>query len=117
MRVLLLLLALSGAGWSEDVTAELASQVRNRIRVGMTRAQVEKAFTGDGGLAVPFKMERYILLSTMGQPKVVKVTLQFKPAGMSKEVYFLGKWVVPKQKPGDVLMDISKPYLEPMFMD
>ena len=117
MRILLLLLALSGLGWSEVVSAGQAREIKAKLKIGMTRAQVEKAFAGDGGLAVPFKMERYVLLSTMGQPRVAKVTLQFKPAGMSKEVYLLGKWVVPRQKPGDVLMNISKPYMEPMFTD
>ncbi|MBS2038350.1 hypothetical protein JST97_25425 [bacterium] len=117
MKILILLLALSGLSWSEEVSADQAREIQAKLKLGMTRAQVEKSFTGDGGLALPFKMERYILLSSLNKPKVAKVTLQFRPAGMSKEVYLLGKWAPPRQKPGDVLMQISQPFLEPMTLD
>lgn len=117
MRILFLLLALGGIGWSEEVSPEQAREIRLKLKVGMTRAQVERAFTSDGGLAVPFKMERYILSSTFGQAKVAKVTLKFKPAGMTEELYRLGNWRVSPQKPADTLMEISRPFLEPMNMD
>lgn len=87
------------------------------LQVGMTRTQVENQAYADGGISVPFRMERYVLKSGQSGPKVTKVQLKFKPEGMTKEVYFLGKWVVPKQKPGDVLMEMSAPYQELPFYD
>ncbi|MFN8612473.1 MAG: hypothetical protein U0931_33345 [Vulcanimicrobiota bacterium] len=119
MRILLLLLALTASGWSEDVTPQQAGEIKTKLKIGMTRAEVEKVFSPDGGLAIPFKMERYILQSSLRQPKVAKVKLQFRPAGVSQQLYQSGKWSVPqhRQQPGDVLMDVSKPFLEPMTLD
>lgn len=117
MRILFLLLALSGVGWGEEVSPDQDREISLKLKVGMTRAQVERAFTPDGGLAIPFKMERYFLSSTFRQAKVAKVTLKFKPEGMTEELYRLGTWRVPPQKPTDTLMEISRPFLEPMTLD
>ncbi|MBX9724071.1 MAG: hypothetical protein K2X81_21875 [Candidatus Obscuribacterales bacterium] len=89
------------------------------VKVGMTRAEVEKKLTVDGGISTSFKSERYVVKasSTPGASKVSKVDISFKPAGMSDEVYYLGKWVAAKQSPGDVVMKVSAPYEEPPYCD
>ncbi|MDR3617228.1 MAG: hypothetical protein P4L53_26975 [Candidatus Obscuribacterales bacterium] len=48
---------------------------------------------------------------------VVKINLAFKPAGMSDAVYYLGKWVSPKQSPDDVVVRVSPPYRDRPFHD
>jgi hypothetical protein len=93
------------------------AQADSPLKIGMTRTQVEKQAYLDGGISVPFRMERYVLKSGGSGPKVTKVRLKFKPEKMTKEVYFLGKWVIPQQQPDDVLMEISTPYLELPFYD
>ncbi len=89
------------------------------VRVGMTRAEVEKDLHVDGGLSTAFKSERYVVNAsgTARGGKVAKVDISFKPAGMSDEVYYLGKWVASKQSPGDVVMKVSRPYVEPPYFD
>lgn len=90
-----------------------------RVKKGMRRAEVEKLVHVDGGISVPFKYERYILTdSNPGHlPEATKINIAFKPAGMSDTVYFLGKWVVGKMSPDDVVMRISPPYREAPYFD
>jgi hypothetical protein len=78
----------------------------------MTRAEVDKSLTPDGGKTIPFPYERYLIPNSVCGDKgeVVKVNLAFKPAGMSDAVYFLGKWVPPKPDPKDSLMRVSPRY-------
>jgi hypothetical protein len=89
------------------------------VKTGMTRQAVEAMLGQDGGLSVPFKYERYVLLNSkrtaMGE--MIKMNFAFKPAGMSDAVYYLGKWVAPQQSPQDVLMRMSPPYIETPFSD
>jgi hypothetical protein len=89
------------------------------LKVGMTRAEVEKKVIVDGGLSSPFRYERYLVQnsSMSSDGAVVKLNLAFKPAGMSDAVYYLGKWTSPKESPKDVLMRISPPYREMAFSD
>jgi hypothetical protein len=80
----------------------------------MTRAEVDKRLTLDGGKFIPFLYERYMIPNSVCGDKgeVVKVNLAFKPTGMSSALYFQGKWTPPKADPKDSLMRVSPMYLE-----
>jgi hypothetical protein len=88
-------------------------------KIGMTRASAEKLFSPDGGLSSSFHKERYVANNSKHSDcdAVVKIDIVFKPAGMSDEVFYLGKWVAPKQSSADIVMNISAPYLEKPFYD
>ena len=90
-----------------------------QARPGMTRADLEKSMGPDGGIAVPFRYERYVARGPAcgAKGEVLKVNLAFKPAGMSDALYYLGKWAVPRQDPRDVLMRISPEYVEMPYYD
>jgi hypothetical protein len=94
-------------------------QLIPNVKVGSTRAEVEKTLQPDGGLSVPFESERYMVQSPTGTETgaVLKLNLTFKPAGMSDAEYYLGKWADPSQSPQDILMRISPPYVEMPYLD
>ncbi len=86
-----------------------------KLEIGMTRAEVEKKVQIDGGLSIPFRYERYVVLpfKPTKDGLVLKLNVAYKPAAMSDTTYYLGKWTtVQKQDPHDVLVRISPPYLE-----
>lgn len=74
------------------------------IKVGMTRAELKKLFTEDGGVQ-SFSRPRYVLKSS----PMIKVDVEFElPEGAS-----------PRRAQDDSarIKNISKPYLEPMYLD
>ena len=90
------------------------------VRVGMTRADLLKVFEPDGGLSRVLP-ERYVLRSCT----LIKVNVQFEfPKGTPVTTLPL-EFEFPKgtsktNLPNDSelkISAISKPYLEPMFMD
>lgn len=109
----------SDAGPLELPQAERFKALIPKLKKGMTRAQVEKIVSADGGITVPFRYERYLVPNSQcgDRGEVVKVNVAFKPAGMSDAIYYLGKWVVAKQSPDDVLERISPAYLEQPIYD
>jgi len=91
----------------------------NEIKIGMTRASVEAILSIDGGLGSPFIGERFIVPSTHDKAgRVMKVNLDFKPAGITNGAYSeMPGWKRPRPTKDDVLMKISEPYWELPFCD
>ena len=87
------------------------------IKPGITRAVFEKQFHVDGGISTPFHLERYVMNDAKIGDEVAKVNVAFKPAGMSDQVYLLGKGATPKQSADDILMRLSPIYLEAPIFD
>ena len=77
-----------------------------RIKAGMSKADLLKVFTQDGGLMSLWPQQRYVLRSC----NLIKVDVEFDvPRGTAST-----------DLPPDTelkIKSISKPYLEPMFMD
>lgn len=79
----------------------------SHIKTGMTRAQVEKNFRHDGGLqffSQSSSATRYVYLKC----SFIKIDVKFK-AAVVKEAGF--------SSPDDILVSVSKPYLEYPFTD
>jgi hypothetical protein len=75
----------------------------NRVREGMTRKDVEKVFTTEGGISTRAQ-QTYVL---KGCPYIkVEVEFSFPDEGHSLD-----------RNPGDKIIKISKPYLEYSIMD
>ena len=68
------------------------------IKVGMTRREVEKYFSPDGGLQ-SFSTTRYVYLKC----EFIKVNISFKSALRGKQNL---------RSPDDIVENVSKPYLE-----
>jgi hypothetical protein len=69
------------------------------IKPGMTRAELSKVFTTEGGLSTP-KHRTYVYHDC----PYVKVDVDFAPSS--------GKPATLEEKPGDIIASISKPYLD-----
>jgi hypothetical protein len=85
--------------WLQERYREAAS-----VKVGMTRAELKKVFSEDGGLQ-PIPANRYVLKSS----NLIKVDVQFEsPADTNY-----------RNAPDDHvhIKSISKPYLEPAYTD
>src|SRR5947208_7294630 len=85
--------------WLQERYREAAS-----VKIGMTRAELKKAFSEDGGLQ-PIPANRYVLKSS----NLIKVDVQFEfPADANY-----------RNAPDDHvhIKSISKPYLEPAYTD
>ena len=90
--------------WVSSVMKEIAT-----IKVGMTREQLLQVFTTEGGLSIP-PQQTYVY---RGCP-YIKVDVKFKIVGerdISPAGHRFGTG------PGDVIQDISKPYLQWSIMD
>ena len=80
-----------------------AMDAAQNIKPGMTRQDVEKRFRKDGGLIFPVET-RY----TYDECSSIKIDVDFKPSGTSGPGNF---------NPSDVVVRVSKPYLEGPFAD
>lgn len=89
------------------------------LHAGMTRAELEKHFSRDGGLSQPFN-HRYILRGVAVSGTPVMVLIDFQPAGMPDSVYSDPNlrraidWTRAHggfNNPNDVIRRISKPFL------
>lgn len=85
-----------------------------RVKPGITRAEVEKLLTLDGGRFIPFLYERYVIPNSAcgDNGEAIKVNLAFKPAGMSDAAYLLGSSPPPKPNSKDTVVRVSPRYLE-----
>lgn len=75
------------------------------IKVGMTRAQLTKVFTTEGGLSTR-EWRRYVYREC----RYIKVDVKFKPVGTSKKYPHA-------ESRNDVITKISQPFLEWSIMD
>lgn len=75
------------------------------VKVGMTRAQLTKVFTTEGGLSAR-EWRRYVYREC----SYIKVDVEFKPVGTSKKYPHA-------ESRNDVITKISKPFLEWSIMD
>ena len=75
------------------------------IKAGMTRAQLTKVFTTEGGLSTR-KWRRY----AYRECPYIKVDVEFKPVGTSKKYPHA-------ESRNDVITEISKPFLEWSIQD
>jgi hypothetical protein len=75
------------------------------VKVGMTRAQLTKVFTTEGGVSSR-TWRRYVYREC----PFIKVDVEFKPVGTSKKYPHA-------QSRNDVITKISKPFLEQSIMD
>ncbi len=78
-------------------------QEMQTIKVGMTRAQLSKVFTTEGGLSTRTQ-RRYVYR----QCPYIKVDVEFRAVGTSKQYY---------ESSHDVITKISKPFLEWRILD
>jgi hypothetical protein len=79
----------------------------SHIKAGMTRAEVEKSFRADGGLQFFSKSgstTRYVYRKC----ELIKIDVKFEAAVVSQT----GSW-----SPNDIVVSVSKPYLEYPFSD
>lgn len=77
------------------------------IKVGLTRREVEKHFTPDGGLqffSTTGSSTRYVYLKC----ELIKVNISFKSAVRGKQNL---------RSPNDIVENVSKPYLEYTIQD
>jgi len=77
------------------------------IKPGMTRADLLKVFQEDGGLTTAAS-SRYV----HRRSHIIKVDVQFFPADPNRR-----KDIRDSERPTDIIIKISKPYLERMFAD
>jgi hypothetical protein len=91
---------------SRDRTAWIAASLRTMetIKPGMTRTDLLKVFTTEGGLS-----NRIHRTYVFRDCPYIKVDVEFKPVGQEKEVLLEG--------PADVIITISRPYLNWSVMD
>jgi hypothetical protein len=74
-----------------------------KIRNGMTRRDLDKLFTEDGGMSIRQKT-RYL----SRRCNYIKVEVHFKP------VHAINS---PEFSPSDIIIEVSKPYLEAVTVD
>ena len=92
------------------------------IKKGMTRKELAKLFSQDGGFMGIYKNERYVLRDCACQAdKVMKVNVSFKPSEVSDEIYNdpnrFQKWALQgsgkdRQVSQDVVISVSEPYCD-----
>ena len=76
------------------------------LKPGKTRRDVERVAHVDGGLAQMFKRERYVLQSSAGAAKVLKVDIEFR-----------GNPKIGPQAGDVVVLHVSSPYWQPPYFD
>jgi len=97
---------------SEEHTEWIAKSLKEmeKIKVGMTRADLLKVFTTEGGLSTGLN-RRYVYRECL----YIKVDVEFEPVGRpARDVR--GR-VTLIEADGDVIKKISQPYLEWSIMD
>lgn len=104
---------------------KVARQKLAWLHVGMTRAEVEKNFTMDGGLYF-YLIPRYYVSGMAVDAKNIMLELSFQPKEMRDAVYqdekFRAEWLRARHwdvtgDPQDILRSIGKPYLSPASID
>ena len=97
---------------SQEHTEWIAKSLREmeKIRVGMTRADLLKVFTIEGGLSTGLN-RRYVYREC----PYIKVDVEFEPVG--RPARDAQGRVTLIEADGDVIKEISKPYLEWGIMD
>lgn len=111
---------------SEGTLPNCAQKISS-LKVGMTRGELEKLFSKDGGLMGTYKDERYVLRGCACQMnKIIKVNVSFKLSDVSDDIYndpnFFQKWYLSqagkdREKAEDAIVSISDPYCENPFYD
>ena len=97
---------------SQGQTEWIANSLREmqKIKVGMTRADVLKVFTTEGGLSTGLN-RTYVYREC----PYIKVDVEFEPVGRAaRDVE--GRMTL-KEDGGDIIKKISKPYLEWSVVD
>jgi hypothetical protein len=105
--VSLTLAAFAGdAQFDADLTKKIEKiiQESQKIKVGMTRADLLKLFTTEGGVSNR-KWRRYVHRSC----PYIKVDVEFQPVGEEKDLL--------AEKPADKIVKISQPFLELSIID
>lgn len=125
-------LSVSTAAYSQvkiPDTSTLPKQTRSvlaSLNLGLTRADVERECRIDGGMAVPFHSERYILPGYFDRINFIMIDIRFRPAGVPDAVYKdpqrFQEWLFAHRKgiwisPTDIVDSISPPYLHRMDFD
>jgi hypothetical protein len=77
-------------------------QIVNRIKPGMTRADVENEFRGDGGIN-SFSNQRFVYRKC----SYIKIDVEFKLIKKDNKLF----------NQNDIIIKLSKPYLEPSYID
>jgi hypothetical protein len=108
------------------MSQNLAVPELKSIRPGMTRSELHKISHPDGGIS-SISQERYVPnKQPPGGPEgmVLKVYVSFRPAELSEEVYLdaerFRKWRRehrPHYSDTDVVMSVSAPFWEPLYLD
>ena len=94
------------------------------IKEGMTREDVKKLMSQDGGIFAPYKHERYYFSGFyLPDGKVCKIDIAFRPQGMPQDVYKdpnrFAEWLRTSRRsdPTDEVVGLSKPYAQFMIAD
>ena len=95
----------------EGVGKKFTEAIAGCKRGVTTRADFEKHFVLDGGISVPFRVERYVLKDGKIGDKVLKTNVAFRPAASDK------KESHPRQSPKDLFVRCSPVFLEPAYFD
>ncbi len=106
--ILLAALVVSACREQNQVEDELATQVKaalqdsSTLKPGMTRADVLKLFTTDGGLS-PFTQNRFV----WRRCDRIKIQVTFRLTNPNQET----------RTSSDTIVSVSKPYIEPAYID
>jgi hypothetical protein len=93
----------------EDQAMFEVINILKNLKPGMTRADLEQYFRQDGGIQGP-NPQRYVYRAYIG----IKIDIEFDfDAGSNQSNPKTDYWSNPK----DRIKTISKPYLQPMYMD
>jgi hypothetical protein len=92
--------------FDKDLTDKIEKIIKdiNTIKPGMTRSDLLKIFTMEGGLSTR-TWRRYVYWKC----PYIKVDVEFKPIEDEKEKF--------QQNPGDIIVKISQPFLEFSIID
>ena len=105
MTFILMLLPLGifaeNVSYDADLTRKIAKIIHDsqQIKVGMTRADLLKIFTTEGGISSR-SWRRYVYRTC----PFIKVDVEFEPVGMEKDLLH--------EKESDKIVKISQPFLE-----
>lgn len=99
----------------------------NSVKPGMPRRDLPKEFEVDGGLAVPFFQERYILVPCKSGDGFAKMNISFRPKEVDQATFQdpdkFRTWMDKHRKPGrlerpdDVIVKVSEPFWELPYGD
>lgn len=92
--------------YDTDFTKKIGNVLRDvaKVKVGMTRADLLKIFTTEGGISNR-KQRTYVYHSCPN----IKVNVAFEPVGEEKDLF--------RENPSDKIIKISQPYLELSIID